>query len=598
MSYYAIRFPDYALPSGRVIRIELFKQKVAPTVEPPITSPVSYPTVNPWLKGGEPVVTDSAAPAAGTFGIDSITLQYLGIPVLDGLSLYQIINSIADEDYLWSIRVMMRTVPGQWPEVPLFWGYIESSEPAGELESYTDKSVNRYQLTARNMLAVLERVSVLDWITGFFQYNTPGLEIAPSLIRIDRYPLENILHLGEWRPSSMVRFVRFLDLVDSIGDAVAMPHPVNRIRSIRSSWEFYAMDAAGNLSAYTADDLCLASGVRTPTYWYWHYTLFDWEKHSRLSLFHCENILAVLKTLLVPLGLCASIETEATDRTFLSVREPELSSGSYGVDLLRGAELSEGGNSRTGLRVVIASAGEIAVNSTGGESIDCPYMSASRIRAGERWTHKTGGTEDHDTDDLECLFGSLWVLDSATNEMRSVSRIVVHRDGEGSRTVDTSFYSPLTLDNGSRLVAEAAAAYFYNNTHPDIDQLGVYRRSTKGLRVREYGLQDTVLGVAEITVSGRLYKTDAFPLPNEAYKYRRVRKLEDGAETTITGKTSNHELALADDIFVAGDVFLILTDRPGDFKYMPDGLFWTIRSIARNTGENTTEYQLERGSAE
>lgn len=596
-AYY--RFPEYRLASGRYIMVEIFTQDISSGISAPYTDPGGRVdlTVNPWLQEGVPLGTAKAQPAAGLIGSDAAEFAFAGIPVHGTKSLYTLIHEQPPDQFLWNIRYYVKaSAAASYPTRPRFWGVIDRAIQYGELRSMTRHELNTYKMTATNRAALLGMVRVEDWTIPW----KTTLAITPSAVVIDGDALNKVLFTDDGssefvNPTDM-RFLSLRELVNSMADDIACTTSVNALDTIRSSWTFYGKNASGVETAYTADDLVVASGTdlvghsKFGTAWYWHWSYFDHEKRGDYSVYNAGTLLEVFKSLFAPIGLTASLEvTPHTGLTYIELREIESRAGVKLRYLLRDKTLSVGENSAGGFVVNIANDGEFALNGMDGEQIECPYMSAARIRAGERWVQ--GGLYPKDTDDLWCLYGSLWIYDSVAGHVTNVTKIDVKSDGRDSLTVGPASAS---LNTGGKLIAEAAARYWYNNQNTTVSRLGYHRPNMRELELRDLEIRDDVVGTTTGFATDSLACTGAFTDDGDTYLHRRVRNLVTGAESVVTAKVNDDMLSIDDDIFPsAGQAFIVLPPRIGDAAFLPDGSEWRIIEMSVNDREGTTDFLLE-----
>ncbi len=601
-AYY--RFPEYKLASGRYILIEIFTQDVSAGIAAPYTDPAGRIdlTHNPWLQGGVPLADQAASPELGILSSDAADFSFYGGPLYDGKCLYCLIMEQPPDQYLWNIRYYTKpNAAATYSLRPQFWGLIKRATVDGDLLSVTRHELNKYKLTAENRVGLFDRVMISDWS---IDWKTAPLAILPAAIYIDGLQLNNVLFSVPgsdpgWIISGYLRFLSIRDMLETMAANVALATTINKIDSVLSSWVFYGKDGSGVEHEYTFDDLVFISGTEIPPghpkyapNWYWHWSYFDHEKAMKFSVYQVNSLMQLLKQFLVPFGLTASIDVwHRTGESFLAIREVESRAGIVLRKLLREKKLTAGENSIRGITINVAEDGELSMNGTDGEQIDLCFMSATRLRAGERWTHQTGGVPDHDTDDLPCLFGSLYVYDATGNFVSNVTKIAVKSDGRDTTTVSPASVS---LHNGGKMIAEACARYWFNNQNTTASRLGYYRREMQQLECRAFEIRDDIEGTVTGVATGKLVDAGKFVDDGDTYLYRRVRNQNSGAETVITAKDSDNQLSLADDVinFVT-DPYVILGPRVDDFAEDAAGYRWRIMNLAVNDREGTSDFVLE-----
>jgi hypothetical protein len=604
-AYY--RFPDYRLASGRWIRVEIFTQDISSGISAPYTDAggrVDLP-FNPWLQEGVPMAKQVAQPELGLIGTDACDFSFYGGELYGGKCLYCLIMEQPPDQFVWNIRYYTKPdAAATFPLRPQFWGILDRPQVDGDLKSMTRHELNKYKLGASNRLSLFERVGISDWTIPW----KTTLAISPAAVYIDGLQLLDIMFTipgsdsEDWIPSSCLRYLNLRDMLETMAAAIALATTVNKIDSVLSSWVFYGKDGSGVEHAYTFDDLVLTSGTEIPSGqpftpgWYWHWSYFDHEKNGDYSIYDVESLLQVFKQLIAPFGLTAFIDTwHRTGDSFLAVREVQSRAGVVVRHLLRDKTLSPGEGSAKGLTVNIANDESLTIESTDGKEFDLCFQSATRLRAGDRWTHPDGSNPSglsQDTDDLVCLFSSLYIYDSASNFVTNVTKIDVKTDGRDSLTV--SPYA-VTLVSGGKMIAEAVARYWFNPQNHLVSQLGYYRRDMQQLECRAHEIRDDIEGVTTNFVTGKLVCTRLFTEDEDTYLYRRVRNEDSGEETVITARDSDDQLSIADDIFALSfnHPFVILGPRVGDFAELPDGTQWDIRELTPNDRENTTDFLLE-----
>lgn len=530
-AYTHIVFPAFQLPSGRWVRIDMAVQDLTPTVgQPYLTTPV-VAEVNPWAEGGLPEIVAAAAPDAGLMGGDSCEFTFHNVPIRpseDLVTLAEIIAAHRPEDRIWNIRYWVSgdSAPETFSTRPQFWGIIDSSEPTGDILRADEPTWSTYSLTARNAIMLGEKVTVEKWISTYLLHAIYD-KIPTNGVWIDGIPLIGILHddggQPTWRPWVYLRYFLLIDILHTISQAIGITGPINGIGvgagTIHSSWDFIWLDSPDPEPVETPehiDKLCLACGIiLDPDHLddyssipppfngneiYQHeYGLFDDRKLSPISFFNLGSVLEVLKRLLLPLGLVASVQVTALGERYMEVREVELDRTEEVEDLIEGMTVAEGEAAAYGFRVVTANNGELVDGESGDRSIDNIYMSATRLRLGDRWTHVRLGLQDHNTDDLNCLYSSPFIWDAENQLVRNVFKINVRRDGSPAVTARTHMpFPPAVYPNwndmdwekamheAGSVVAKACMAYYWNgNADPETDPVGIFRRYMKRLIWRE-----------------------------------------------------------------------------------------------------------------
>lgn len=543
MAYY--RFNEFKLPSGRWMYIELSSQDYQ-------TSPVTTPFqgtpdqcfANPWAEGGIPAIEEEGPADAGLLGASSIDFTFHNIYVYGASpnfeTLDDIIHGLQPERYVWHIRMYTRAPGASYSLAPDFWGIIESSEQVGTAISELEKTWLTFQLGARNVLALGERISVNRWMSVHL---TRTYDITPSNgVWIDGEQLQNIFHddgttHGYWVkpfPSSQgLRFFRLVDVIYTISEAMGITRPINDQGQGAGSvawyhtWDYIYNDGIQDYF-FDFDDLCVVStfyhsisqpGGNPPINGYdFAWTFFDPGGNSTITVYKLGNILEALKQFLVPFGLTASVRVNSAGQRYLEVREVEWESGEFGANELEGIEYTEGMKSALGFRVVTANNGEIVDGESGDKSIDNPFMGLTRLRFGARWTHLHPITQQpaRSTDDLACLFGGLYIYDQGNNKMLSVSKIQVRRSGyTGLTTRDEPGWGSLCYptsttfnEEAASVVAKACLSYYWNGLYPEsADTIGIYRRYTKSRRWKESGIAPLDLQCGHYkTVNGKQWR--------------------------------------------------------------------------------------------
>jgi hypothetical protein len=597
-AYY--RFPEYRLASGRYILIEMFTQDVSSGIAAPYTDAGGRVdlAVNPWIQGGVPMAKSIAQPVVGYIGVDACEFEFAGIPVYGTKCLYCLIMEQPPDQFVWNIRYYTKpNASASYPLRPQFWGIVERAVQYGEILSLTRHELNTYKLVARNRLALLDLVEISSWSIPW----KTTLALSPAHVYIDGEELHKIYFTtgddrAEFINPTDMRFLNLRDMFETMAANIALTTTINRIDSVLSSWTFYGKDGAGVESEYTFDELVIASGVDLVSHplfgtdWYWHWSYFDHEKRGDYTVYAVGSLLQLLKQFLPPFGLTAQIDVwNRTGESYLSIHEVESRAGVVLRHLLREKSLETGENSTNGFTANVANDGETTFNSTSGEQLDVCFMSATRIRAGERWIQ--GGAYPRDTDDLLCLFGSLYIYDATGNFVTNVTKITVRNDGRAPTTVSPASVS---LHNGGKMIGEATCRYYFNPQSLDVSRLGYYRREMQQLECRDHEIRDDISGTCTSIVANKLVSTGAFTADEDTYLYRRVRHESSGAIAVITARDSADALSLDADIMLfVSDPFVILGPSVGDFAELPDGHRWRIAEMTVNDRENTTDFLLE-----
>jgi hypothetical protein len=593
-AYY--RFPEYRLASGRYIMIEIFTQDISSGIAAPYTDAGGRIdlSVNPWLQESIPLAKQIAQPTVGYIGIDNCEFEFAGIPVYGTKSLYTLIVEQPPDEALWNIRYYTKpNAAASYPLVPAFWGIIDTAVQYGEMLSLTRHELNTYKFVAVNRLTLLGRVDIADWSVDY----QGTLAVAPAKTYVDGYELAEFEFSDTgsafWVNPDNMRFILLTELLNSLGTEIALTTDVNMLGTIPHSWIYYGKDGSAIEHDYSFDDLVVASGTHITghpvfgTGWFWHYSYFDHEKNGDYSLYNVNTLLEVLKQLLVPLGLRASIEVAPhTGDSYIEIREVESRAGVVLRRMLRDKQLSVGENSAKGITVEIANGSTLSLNGSDGEQIDCCYQNASKLRTTDTWQYTPGNVRD-----LHCLYGSLYAYDAGSNFVTSLTRIDVKTDGRTGATINSSATS---YSNADQLVAMAAARYWYNMQNTTVNVLGYYRPWMRQLEVRDLEIRDIVTGVTTHFVTDEVVCTGAFPADENTYLHRRVRNLDTGAEAIVTGKVGSDALGVDADIFPsAGANFVVYPPRVGDIAHLPDGSEWRIIELTVNDRDGTTDYMLE-----
>lgn len=546
--YDAIEFPAFQLASGRWVKFAFGVQEITPFIKPAMFGDPVAMEEHPWALGGLPEIIDEAAPDVGLMSADSIDFVFHNIPVKpseDDTTLHDIIMSKDPQKVVWNIKYWIS--PGYtntFNTPPDFWGIIDSSEIEGEYHP-EDKTWNTYKLTARNSVALGEKVSIDLWLNGpngndgYLQHVTydvtagGGVFIEDDKLRNVYMPLTTDNSSSEWLDietyPETVRMFRLVDVIWSISNAMSVTQPLNNTGTGSGSlaaehtWGFFRRYHPDD--EYTIDDLVLVSAMYhdiggAPQYDQ-RYGFFDTANIRPCSVFGLGNVLEALKRFLVPLGLVASVRCNAAGQRYMEVREAETDTAATASDanILQGMEIEAGEKAAFGMSVTTCDNGEIADGENGDKNLDNVYIGASRILIGGRWTHTT---DPHNTDDLPAFFSALYVI--VEDEAHNISRIVPRRGGVERATVSAVMPTPPYVEpspptwyqaqweewahEAGSVFAKAALSYYWNGAADHItDPVGIFRRYTQKLIWGEVGTPSQ-LGVRVgdyRTVAGKQY---------------------------------------------------------------------------------------------
>lgn len=602
-----LRFPEIDLPDGRSMRIEMMTQMWHPSYADPDTSPLVRYDVdfNPFLVEGIPAPTEELAPSAGMMGGDSMDFSFLNIPIHSGLSqtLFDVMQQVSI-DYVWHIRFYVREAAGSYSNRPEFWGIVDRSEPSGEQLWFDDDRSMVIGFSARNRMTIAEKISVQTWIDEHLLHATYDLNPTGG-VYIDGTAMNKYAHddggmSRQWRSPSTLRFFRIVDIVQSISNAMGFDAPINggATASMRTSWGFRR--GGFTLTTHTLDDVCVVSRTELaapggPIYQH-EWGFFDDRSFSQASVFKLANVGEALKMFLVPFGLTASIEYAIDGTPFMHVREVHRNAGMNVLRAIEGVTYEPSEGSRFGLRVVTADHGEYMITASDDESIDNPFMTASRLRTRSVWDQY-----DRQVDDIVCLYHSLFIWDAAQSKAHSVRDVIVSADGEGSieLNLEADWVTQRQPVFAGNQMARALSAYYFNPSEDENDAsssapIGIYRTARIGMT---YSEQLVVLDIEGTTTGGpHLVSTGAFPLAADMYLHRLVMNMDTGQTARITAKVSDSSLQLSDGtVFPStGIPFVIFAPRAGHYK-MVNGVRWRIHSLAKDFTQVRTEYKLERG---
>lgn len=542
--YSAIEWPSYQLASGRWIKIGM-ERKLNTIGWGHITTLFTATPVameeHPWALGGLPEVGDVAGAAAGFFGTDSIEFRFHNIPLkpsVDDTTLYDILSAKDPTTYFWFMRIWIS--PGTtntFATAPNWIFWIDSTEIDGDIHTQ-DRTWDSYTISARNPIALLEHVKISTWITNVLLHAsydyTPSA--AAGVVDVDGENLKEIRfgnadnsgtrwyrmpYYGGTADTVLTpKFFRLTDVVYTCGVSLGLLKSINLSLGgsalpgdIDMSWAFAWQDVPTGTPVYsdlTFDDLYIVSSM-------YHsngvidvhdqkYGFFDPECISGISVFNFENVLEALKFFLVPFGLVAALKIDPSDGDlYLAVRELELSDvvASDEQEILEGVKLESGDSATFGFRVCTENGVEISDGDEDGDSIDQPFIGASRMRFGDRWRHTIGWT-----DDVHAFCAGLYVKDPGQPHIRTVSRITPKRDGVARTTISGAMPSPphvihladaiaateiaARIVEAGSVIARAIISYYWNGgADPATDPVGVYRRYTKSLTWQETGLKLT-----------------------------------------------------------------------------------------------------------
>lgn len=545
-AYTNILFPAFALPSGRWVKIDMSTQPVAP-ISDPYTDAQETMEWNPWAAGGLPLIDDAAAPDSGMQDTDALEFTFHNVPIkesVDDTTLQDLLQSVDPMVTVWNIRYWIS--PGfsnSFDTAPDFWGIIEATEIEGSLH-LEDRTWDTYTLSARNCLALLERVKIEDWLEDHLNHATYDHDI--SYLNIDGIAVNGIIitnadgsHRTRYRTASgavdpivVIKMFNLVDVLYSFGHAIGVTRPVNDsgagTGSVPMTWGWVWIDSPNpgpTETEVTFDDLCMiaslyhSNGVMNVHDQKW--TLFDPEKCNQASVYSSANPLEVLKYWTASFGLTAAVKVNSSGQRYLEVRELESddTSACDDGDLLEGPTIDTGDKVALGMRVVTSMNGELKDGSDGDRNIDQPWIGAMRLRLGGTWDVNQGGNPG-ETDDITCLNMALYTL-TASDTATNIFKVIPRRAGVERTTVsDAMPFPPACYGNPGALTgdtatierqreeagscfAKAILSYHWNGgADPDTDAVGIFRRYLKKLNWRETGIKRGIQVGSTRTVMG------------------------------------------------------------------------------------------------
>jgi len=504
-------FPEFAIighdkPVDYYIKIQIATQGFQSYTgykfyaQPSWTNPTVC-TVNPFLS--IPDNGEHAEANAGVMGLETGSFAFLNIPVLaTGERLWELLTAQNPENTCWNIRYFKRTSTGTY-ERPSFWGVLDMSEPPGDIPDFSDPDSWVIELNTKSPISQLEELNA-NWDFGnALETVVPWQNrFRPDDVFID-WPgspagYQNLTFVtsdggANWinpRTCTYHRYVRLRDLADAVSYALT-GRKVNDGASVNHSWTWFVRLNTAAATAvwdelYTLD-LLQNSGTPNAV---WGIANYD---AGESSLRRLGSMLDVLKKVLLPYGLTARIGYTDKDANGIStgvwdyryIEVVELVDSTVATlteeDLLVDSEQESGERAVYGFRVSTLNSTEVSEGAQDGETLENPWLSATRLTSGARWAD-TAGT----TDDLDALKQAVYV--KWGDDLVTPYSVTVKADGQGSVTVDTTN----DLESGGNFYSNAALAYYFNRAPYSADPIGIFRRYARQITVRALGLLPSV----------------------------------------------------------------------------------------------------------
>ena len=574
MSWTSILFPAMKLRAGEYMRIGMELKEWTPDMDSPY--PVATPTAmtrNPWTLDGVPSSVDAAAADNGIFGSDAVEFTFYNVPIKSGSTdtLFDVLTSHDPLTHHWAVYVWFSSSALSFPATPSWTAEADSIAPDGEAPDLLSVQRMRYKVAVRNWIAVGERIDIKRWFDGtggsdgFLRHgdvwewdydptaSPPTLDLDVSGgVFIDGTQIEKIYHndgaTQQWiwlgtpqngEQAGRLYFWKLHDILYEAGRAMGCTTGLNNAAgtgTVDCPWQF---KAHGSATWYNFSDLIIPSGLAhsdgNTLVFDQSFGLFDRTGQAPYSWWDAGNINEVVKSICLSFGMTASVELLAT-QVFLFIRETELDVGEVidAADALVGVTVEEGMRTSYGFRVVINNNGEIAEGATDDRSLDIPFLSPSRIAHGGRWLIHAG-----DTDDLPCLYGSVFIYDATTKAALSIEKIRIARDGVNR--VTASKYMPVPPDvsvditgltkqekimyEAGSLIGKACMAYWFNGTASfDTDPVGVFRPNMRAVTLAVRSDSSARKPGHYIEIGGKKY------VVREAVRARHLRTVQFSAD--------------------------------------------------------------------
>ena len=211
-------------------------------------------------------------------------------------------------------------------------------------------------------------------------------------------------------------------------------------------------------------------------------TLFDQSKYNSISLYNCANALEALKTLLIPLGLRATIKYDSSNIPYLYIAEFLIANNVTLPTLKSGAKLKPADRVLKGFVVNTDNIGKFVTLGDGDSTmaIRSVYQCAQGLIADDYWAHYPG-----DSGLPVTVASALYVRPTGTNDIYSVYKITVRNYGQGGVTVSETGYYRIQPNwhLSYHIIAYATAAYYFSVLPRSSNIVGIYRRQTMRLEV-------------------------------------------------------------------------------------------------------------------
>lgn len=440
-------------------------------------------TFNPFCD--LPEIMLESEPELGAFGANPATFKVKNYEFATGARFDTVLQGDSPYDRRWNIRVLVKN--GVNYECR-YWGVIDPNSIEYEVERRLLPDTWTMTFQAQDLIMLLDMIPASTFLTTNLGH---GYEYCPDTVGgqvwatdnkptgIISYRLTFVQHesLRADQSSNWVvydetafRFIKLLDILQCLSDSIAITASVWYYQS----WDFiYEYGSADHNEVF--QDLYLFRGfVVSPGVYAERGGLFDPAKTDPGSLYHSKTALDVLKRLLIPLGMNARISYDANNNPYMLIREAVHSQQTFNVtsvnNLLTGTRIRTADRVLGGIKVTVDSGNCERSWTEQGEgddtiAISCIYQSAQSMW--ELPDALFGVTKQFDA-----MMNSLYVRPSSSNNIHSIYKINVKNYGQGSRVVTSNAYN----EDNRKVVAMAAASYYFNPVLQSSDIVGVYRK--------------------------------------------------------------------------------------------------------------------------
>lgn len=500
--------------SGQIngyVQIEIGTQTKAPLQAlTTIFSTVTDLTVCPFIS--LPKYKKARGSDMSLIGLQAMEFVFSNI-VVDGSgnTLYDLLEAEDPNETTWHFRLFFKQGASAYGN-PKFWGIVERADPKGSWVTLYDSSTWSFRFTVVDMATLLEEVTTFDIINTYLlhaTYDVPtgttnavvhltNFDVSGDGIQsnaINKIFLPESPQGREWWEAGYIRFIRLRDIVRAIGESIGLNTDVNGGGSVDCStrWASYQAGSPGYADTLDPwDNLHVISAMYVDwAEYYQQYGFFDQgdkevdREMSNASVFNTDTAIELLKRILIPFGLTARIQIDASGTGYFYVSEYHHDAGhdfsdSYLVD----AEIAPTDRAVAGMSVRALNGPEVALGKTNDRNVDIMFLGQARIVKTDRdWYKSYYSTGNWDVRDLQPLFQGVYARTGSTANFYAIYKVVIKDAGRGIYTV-TSNAGGTTAPSSyevkkygyAGLFAWACLRYMYSRDSAATTRVGVNRR--------------------------------------------------------------------------------------------------------------------------